>query len=95
MAPKQPVKTVPAKKAAAKKIPDPVQPAGRNYFKQSEFPLVSLQQAQKIAAAIVDNFAGEGGISAGRSPCDWISPTSSAWQSLAGASIAYGLTAAA
>jgi hypothetical protein len=35
--------------------------AGRNYFKQSEFPLVSLQQAQKIAAAIVDNFAGAPG----------------------------------
>jgi hypothetical protein len=89
----------PAKKAATKKtvaakkaIPTPAA-AGRNYFKQSEFPLVSLQQAQKIAAAIVDNFAG-----AGASPPDvalaiGISPTSSAWWSLAGASIAYGLTA--
>ena len=49
-------KKVPAKKAVA-----PAQPAGRIYFKQSDFPLVSLQQAQKIASAIMDNFAGDGG----------------------------------
>jgi hypothetical protein len=33
----------------------------RPYYKQSDFPLTSLQQAQKIASAIVDNFAGDGG----------------------------------
>jgi predicted nucleotide-binding protein len=68
------------------------EPAKRNYFKQSDFPLMSLQQAQKIASGIVDNFAGVDG-----SPPDvalslGISPTSSAWPSLCGASIAYGLT---
>lgn len=89
----------PAKKAATKKavpakkaVPTPAA-AGRNYFKQSEFPLVSLQQAQKIAAAIVDNFAGAGGSPPDVALAIGISPTSSAWQSLAGASIAYGLTA--
>jgi len=89
----------PAKKAATKKavaakkaVPAPAA-AGRNYFKQSEFPLVSLQQAQKIAAAIVDNFAGEGGSPPDVALAIGISPTSSAWPGLAGASIAYGLTA--
>jgi hypothetical protein len=88
-----------AKKAATKKavpaknaVSTPVA-VGRNYFKQSEFPLVSLQQAQKIAAAIVDNFAGAGGSPPDVALAIGISPTSSAWQSLAGASIAYGLTA--
>jgi predicted nucleotide-binding protein len=66
--------------------------AKRVYFKQADFPQATLQQAQKIASAIVDNFGGEHG-----SPPDialslGISPTSSAWQPLAGASVAYGLT---
>jgi hypothetical protein len=64
----------------------------RTYFKQSDFPVATLQQAQRVASAIVDNFAGAGG-----SPPDialslGISPTSSAWPNLAGASIAYALT---
>jgi predicted nucleotide-binding protein len=64
----------------------------RTYFKQSDFPQTDLQQAQKIASALLDNFAGKDG-----SPPDialslGISPTSSAWPVLAGASIAYGLT---
>ena len=62
-------KPVPAKKTASTPAA-----AGRNYFKQSEFPLVSLQQAQKIAAAIVDNFASEGGSPPGRSACNWYKP---------------------
>jgi hypothetical protein len=86
-------KTATKKAVAAKKaVPTPAA-AGRNYFKQSEFPLVSLQQAQRIAAAIVDNFAGEGGSPPDVALAIGISPTSSAWPSLAGASIAYGLTA--
>jgi hypothetical protein len=64
----------------------------RTYFRQTDFPQTTLQQAQKIAGAIVDNFAGTAG-----SPPDIalslvISPTSSSWQALAGSSIAYGLT---
>jgi hypothetical protein len=33
----------------------------RTYFKQADFPQTTLQQAQKIASAIVDNFASDGG----------------------------------
>lgn len=33
----------------------------RAYFKQEDFPKNSLQQAQRIASALVDNFAGKGG----------------------------------
>ena len=92
MAPKQPVKKAPVKNAAAKKVQEAVQPAGRNYFKQSDFPQASLQQAQKIASAIMDNFAGDGGSPPDIALALGISPTSSAWPLLAGASIAYGLT---
>lgn len=94
MAPKQPTKKEAAKKAASVKKAVPVaQSQGRNYFKQSDFPQVSLQQAQKIASAIVDNFAGDGGSPPDIALAVGISPTSSAWPALAGASIAYGLTA--
>ena len=94
MASNKPAKKAETKKAVAAKkaVPTPAA-AGRNYFKQSEFPLVSLQQAQKIAAAIVDNFASAGGSPPDVALAIGISPTSSAWPSLAGASIAYGLTA--
>src|SRR5215210_6252183 len=44
-------------KAPGKKQPA-AQPEKRVYFKQSDFPLVTLQQAQKIASALVDNFGG-------------------------------------
>jgi len=66
--------------------------AKRTYFKQSDFPLASLQQAQKIASAIVNNFAGDGGSPPDIALALEISPTSSAWPALSGASIAYGLT---
>jgi hypothetical protein len=65
--------------------------AKRSYYKQSDFPLMSLQQAQKIASAIVDNFAGVGGSPPDVALALGISPTSSAWQALTGAAIAYGL----
>jgi hypothetical protein len=64
----------------------------RVYFKQSDFPQTTLQQAQKIASALVDNFAGDSGSPPDVALALGISPTSSGWQSLAGASIAYGLT---
>lgn len=63
----------------------------RTYYKQSDFPLTSLQQAQKIASAIVDNFAGDGGSPPDIALALGISPTSSGWQALTGAAIAYGL----
>lgn len=64
----------------------------RVYFKQTDFPQNTLQQAQQIASALVENFAGKEG-----SPPDialslGVSPTSSTWPPLAGSSIAYGLT---
>jgi hypothetical protein len=64
----------------------------RTYFKQADFPQTTLQQAQKIASAIVDNFAGRGGSPPDIALAIGVSPTSSAWPALAGASIAYGLT---
>jgi hypothetical protein len=67
-------------------------PAKRSYFKQSDFPLTTLQQAQKIASAIVDNFAGDGGSPPDIALALEISPTSSAWPPICGAAIAYGLT---
>ncbi len=75
------------KKAAAPKIEDK-----RVYFKQTDFPQTTLQQAQKLASALVDNFAGDSGSPPDVALALGISPTSSGWQTLAGASIAYGLT---
>jgi hypothetical protein len=64
----------------------------RVYFKQADFPQAALQQAQKIASGLVDNFAGDSGSPPDVALALGISPTSSAWQTLTGASIAYGLT---
>jgi hypothetical protein len=64
----------------------------RTYFKQADFPLASLQQAQKIASAIVDNFAGDGASPPDIALAIGVSPTSSSWPSLSGAAVAYGLT---
>ena len=64
----------------------------RVYFKQSDFPQTTLQQAQKLAAALVDNFAADSASPPDVALAIGTSPTSSVWQSLAGASIAYGLT---
>ena len=67
-------------------------PEKRTYFKQADFPQTTLQQAQQIASAIVDNFASDGGSPPDIALALEISPTSSAWPALAGASVAYGLT---
>src|SRR3989344_7308388 len=64
----------------------------RTYFKQADFPQTTLQQAQKIASALVDNFAGREGSPPDIALSIGISPTSSNWPALAGSSIAYGLT---
>jgi hypothetical protein len=77
---------LPSKDKGSKK-PVPKRP----YYKQSDFPLTSLQQAQKIASAIVDNFAGDGGSPPDVALALGISPTSSAWPALTGAAIAYRL----
>src|SRR5881628_1313952 len=64
----------------------------RTYFKQADFPQTTLQQAQKIASVLVDNFAGRDGSPPDIALSIGISPTSSAWPALAESSIAYGLT---
>jgi hypothetical protein len=63
----------------------------REHISQADFP-ATLQQAQKIASALVDNFAGKEGSPPDIALAIGISPTSSGWQHLAGSSIAYGLT---
>jgi hypothetical protein len=80
---KQPRATKTQKAAALEK---------RTYFKQADFPQTTLQQAQKIASALVDNFAGREGSPPDIALSIGISPTSSNWPALAGSSIAYGLT---
>ena len=62
------------------------------YFKQADFPQAPLQQAQKVASAIIDNFGGNSGSPPDIALAIGISPTSSAWPQLTGAAIAYGLT---
>jgi len=64
----------------------------RVYFSQADFPQTTLQQAQKIASALVDNFAGKDGSPPDVALAIGISPTSSAWRTLTGSAIAYGLT---
>ena len=64
----------------------------RTYFKQADFPQTTLQQAQKISSALVDNFAGREGSPPDIALSIGISPTSSGWPALAGSSVAYGLT---
>jgi hypothetical protein len=64
----------------------------RVYFKQADFPLVSLQQAQRIASALMDNFGGREGSPPDIALAMGVSPTSSAWPPLAGSAVAYGIT---
>ncbi len=70
----------------------PVKDGKRTYFKQADFPQMDLQQAQKIASTIVDNFAGKEASPPDIALALGISPSSSAWPPLAGSSVAYGLT---
>jgi predicted nucleotide-binding protein len=74
------------------KTPKTTAAVKRTYFKQADFPQTDLQQAQKIASALVDNFAGKEGSPPDIALAIGISPTSSAWAPLAGSSVAYGLT---
>jgi hypothetical protein len=64
----------------------------RTYFKEADFPQTTLLEAQKIASAIVENFAARDGSPPDIALMIGVSPTSSAWPSLAGAAVAYGLT---
>lgn len=80
------------KSAAAVQTAQEGKAAKRTYFRQADFPQTDLQQAQKVASALVDNFAGKEGAPPDIALAIGISPTSSAWAPLTGSAIAYGLT---
>jgi predicted nucleotide-binding protein len=62
------------------------------YLKQSDVPKWPISKAIKIAKAIYDNFAGDPTSPLQVAAAMDISPTSSNWQEIPGASVAYGLT---
>lgn len=64
----------------------------RAYFRQADFPLFTLQECQRIAGALIDNFGGRDGSPPDVALAIGSSPTSSQWRDMAGAAIAYGLT---
>ena len=65
--------------------------AKRTYFKQADFPLFTLQECQRVAGALIDNFGGREGTPPDIALAIGSSPTSSQWRDMAGAAIAYGL----
>ena len=66
--------------------------AKRAWVGQTEFPNISVQQAQRVAQAIWENFGGKGAAPHQIAMAIEMSPTSGSWRNLCGASIAYGLT---
>lgn len=64
----------------------------RIVFSQSDFPRTTLQDAQRIAVGIWENYAGRGASPPDVALAIQVSPTSSGWRVLCGSSIAYGLT---
>ncbi len=63
----------------------------RAYVSQADVPKHSLEEALTLARALQENFNGEAAPHELANAMS-ISPTSSAWQSLTGAAVAYGLT---
>lgn len=80
------------KKNKIKKVPTKQDGAVRTRISQSDIPRHSLREALTIAQALTDNFAGHPAAPHQVAMALSISPTSSVWRSLTGASIAYGLT---
>lgn len=66
-------------------------PTKRTYISQAEVPKHSLEEAIALARALHEDFNGEAAPHELANAMS-ISPTSSAWQSLTGAAVAYGLT---
>lgn len=64
----------------------------RAYLKQSDVPLASLASALRIPTAIVENYGGDPSAPVEVAEAIDVSPTSSTFQDLCGASIAFGLT---
>src|SRR5919109_3013473 len=69
--------------------------ARRSYLKQSDVPKLTLSEALRVAQSLYDDFAGRPTPPHQLAMAVDISPTSSNWEDLSGASIAYGLTAGA
>lgn len=87
---------------AAKKKPNKkttkaknVAPPARTRVSQGDIPRHSLREALTIAQAIADNFAGHPTSPHQVAMALGVSPTSSAWRSITGASVGYGLTSGA
>ena len=66
--------------------------AKRTKVSQTEFPNHSLEQAERIARAIWDHYAGRGAAPHDIAIAIDMSPTSGGWRNLCGSAIAYGLT---
>lgn len=79
-----------AKKKDAEKKEENASP--KKHFSQAMFPQRTLQESQKIASALMDNYAGKNAAPPDVALAIDISPTSSNWEVLSGSSIAYGLT---
>ncbi len=67
------------------------EPTERKVFRQSDLPKATLQEAISVAQAIWDQFAGKETNPLFVAQALNISPTSSNWRTLSGASVAYGL----
>jgi predicted nucleotide-binding protein len=74
------------------KFPDEQVRGKRVKMSQGEFPNNNVQQAQRIAHAIWENFAGKGAAPHQIALALNMSPTSGTWRNLCGSSVAYGLT---
>lgn len=68
------------------------QDSKRAYIPQSKIPKMSLAEALRLPQGLNDNFAGKPTVPHQLAMAVDISPTSSNWPDLCGASIAYGLT---
>jgi predicted nucleotide-binding protein len=66
--------------------------AKRSYVSQAKIPKLTLAEALKLPQGLNDNFAGKATVPHQLAMAVDISPTSSNWQDICGASIAYGLT---
>jgi hypothetical protein len=64
----------------------------KSRISQADIPSLTLEQSEKIANAIWENFAGRGAAPHNIALALNLSPTSGGWRNLCGASIAYGLT---
>lgn len=64
----------------------------KKIFRQTELPKMSLEDALKVPQAIWDQYAGNATAPIFVAEAVGVSPSSSNWRTLTGASIAYGLT---